>query len=86
MIHVGAEPPWRGYSRWYGEWTRLPEDWFGDTRWAWQSPSTPKSFVAVLARELDAIRGDLREQLSKPTILLQTYNLAELHKNVQVTG
>lgn len=78
MRHYGPEPPWRGYSRHYGEWVWVkpdPDSWFEEQGyWRWHPPSRPGSFLGMLTRELDKVRDQLREELNRPAFP----NLADL--------
>ena len=85
MHHYGPEPPWRGYSRWYGEWVRGPELWEDGHVWTWRAPDNPGSFLGLLSRELDKVREDIHTALNEP-FLPRVWNLAELHDQVTVLG
>jgi hypothetical protein len=47
VTHIGAEPPWRGVSRWYGEWRWVTPDarlWIEEPGyWQWYPP--PQSWA-----------------------------------------
>lgn len=76
MRHYGAEPPWRGYTR-YGEWRWVPPDdrlWLPEQGY-WELSDEPFSLMGQLTRAirdfyLPALQADLNRQFYGGSVLL----------------